>query len=283
MDRAEAAGVGVAVLGHVALFALLSLSLFGKPPLQPVNDPVEVQLVDEVGLRSAAPKAETPAPSFAPEIAPPEDIAPAAPVAPAPEVKTKVKPAPTPSPAPAPIPAPTQVKSKPKIVNLAATLGLATVAAHALAKHAEKTPKGAQLGDLFKDGAGTKSSSSMSKTPAAATIDGKAIASISDALRRQVQPCADRALNPGPGASDIITKLNLHFNKDGSFAVAPVMVSQSGIDDDNHRYAQRVRELAVAAYMQCAPYHLPPELYADSANRGWNNISAVFKLRPGTQ
>jgi len=268
MDRAEATGLGVAVIGHIALFGLLSLSLIRKPPPLPNNDPVEVQLVDDVGLRSAQPKAATadPAPSFAPDIAPPT------PPAPAPEPVVKAKPEPKPTPQPALAPA----VSKPKPSHLATDLALASPTT-AITK-----PKGARLSANFLDGISDKPSTSTSKTPKAATIDAKAIASISDALRRQVQPCADRMPYPGPGAESIHTKLVLHFNKDGSLAAAPTMVAQNGVDDDNRRYAQRVKELAVAAYAQCAPYHLPPELYADSANRGWNNISATFTLRsPG--
>jgi len=257
------------VLGHIVLFGVLSLSLIRKPTPLPNNDPVEVQLFDDVGQRSAQPKAATeePAPSFAPDVAPPEP-APAAP--PQPIVKAKPEPKPTPQPALTP------AVTKPKPSHLATDLALAT------AIQTPSKPKGTRLSANFLDGVSDKPSTSTSRTPKAATIDAKAIASISDALRRQVQPCADRMQYPGPGAENIHTKLVLHFNKDGSFAAAPVMVAQSGIDDDNRRYAQRVKELAIAAYAQCAPYHLPPELYADSANRGWNNISATFTLRsPG--
>jgi len=103
-------------------------------------------------------------------------------------------------------------------------------------------PKGARLADLFKDGVSDKASAGTSKTPKAATIDGKAVAGLSDAIKRQVQPCADRQLFPGPGAENIHTKLNLRLNIDGSFAAPPTMVVQTGVDDDNRRYAQRAKE-----------------------------------------
>lgn len=266
MDRADATGLGVAVIGHVALFGLLSLSLIHKPKPLPPTDSVEVQLVDDVGLRSAQPKpaTEEPAPSFAPDVAPP---APAPAPTPQPVVKEKAPPTPALQPA--------HVAAPPKPSHLAQDLALAA------ATQTATKPHGARLSANFLDDISDKPSTSTSKTPKAATIDAHAIASISDALRRQVQPCADRALDPGPGASRITTKLNLHFNKDGSFAAQPQMIGQTGVDDENRRYAQRVRELAVAAYVQCAPYHLPPELYADSTSRGWNNISATFRLRDG--
>ena len=285
MDRAEAAGLSAAVVGHVIVFGLLSLSLTRKPVPPPISDPVEVQLVEDVGLRSAQPKpaTEDPAPSFAPDVAPPEPAAAPAPQ-PAPKVKPIIKAAPVPAvakkpePKSTPLPAPKAAAAKPtaKPSHLATDIALAAATTPA-------RPKGARLSANFLDGVSDKPSTSSSNTPKAATIDSKAIASISEALRRQVQPCADRALNPGPGASHITTKLTLHFNKDGTLANQPQMTSQTGIDDENRRYAQRVKELAVAAYVQCSPYHLPPELYADSANRGWNNISATFTLRPDGQ
>ena len=84
MDRAEKTGLGIAFGGHVLLFAALSLGLLAaKPKRLPVADTMDVQFVDEVGLRSAAPTAaaDTPAPSAAPEEGPPEEAPPAAPKA----------------------------------------------------------------------------------------------------------------------------------------------------------------------------------------------------------
>ncbi len=51
-------------------------------------------------------------------------------------------------------------------------------------------------------------------------------------------------------------------------------MGQSGVDDDNQRYAQRVGELAIAAFIQCAPYELPDELYEG----GWQDIIMNYAL-----
>lgn len=57
MERAERIGLGVAVVGHVVLLILLSLSLsLAKIPRTQLSDPMDVQFVDKVGLTSAAPK-----------------------------------------------------------------------------------------------------------------------------------------------------------------------------------------------------------------------------------
>ncbi len=108
MDRAERIGIGVALVGHAALFALLSLSLFSaRVPKPPVAQTMDVQLVKDVGPTSSAPKVsqEAPAPSEAPEQGLPDDTTPPPP-APAPEPK------PTPAP-PRPVPTPPKAKPTP--------------------------------------------------------------------------------------------------------------------------------------------------------------------------
>jgi len=130
MERSEKAGLGIAVVAHALLLAVLSLGLLPpKPPLpKPVSDPIDIQFADEVGLVSGAPEpsTEAPATSEAPELGKPEEAAAAeadptpapppprpAPPPPAPEpepkpvpVKKPVPPAPTPKPVPKPVPKP---------------------------------------------------------------------------------------------------------------------------------------------------------------------------------
>ena len=121
MERAERIGFGVALAGHVALFAALSLSLLSaRIPKPPVADTMDVQLVKDVGPTSSAPKVsqEAPAPSEAPDQGLPDDTTPPPP-APAPEPKPRPKPTPPkptpPKPTPPkPEPKPTPVKPEPK-------------------------------------------------------------------------------------------------------------------------------------------------------------------------
>lgn len=115
---------------------------------------------------------------------------------------------------------------------------------------------------------------------AAPVMNPNAMAGIQAAIKRQVQPCADRQVNPGPGANRISVKLNLKLNKDGSLASAPQVVSTTGIDDENSRYEKRVADLAVAAFTGCAPLAgLPDELYRTSKG-GWSNFIMNYRL-PG--
>jgi hypothetical protein len=99
------------------------------------------------------------------------------------------------------------------------------------------------------------------------------MAGLVNAIRRQVQPCADRINSPGPDANKITTKLNIRLNPNGTLVAPPAVVSQTGVDDDNARYAKRVGELAASAFVQCAPFALPPAMY-----EGWKNINLNYKL-----
>ena len=139
-------------------------------------------------------------------------------------------------------------------------------------------PRGSRLGDDFLKGLTDQPSTSKSVTPRAARIDAQALAGIQDAIRRQIQPCADRQVNPGPGANEIVTTLNLRLNPDGTLAALPTVVRQTGSDDENSRYSRRVIDLGIAAFKGCAPLRLPPEFY-QTANGGWNNINFNWQVK----
>jgi outer membrane biosynthesis protein TonB len=267
MQRAEQTGLGISVVGHVALFAVLSLGLFAATkPMIPPTQPIDVQIVDKVGLTDTAPEPPkvAPAQSVAPEVGLPEETTPAepAPPAPAPVQRESVAP---PQPTPAQKPAP-KVAAKPTPAKPTPT--------KPATKPAVAPSRGSLLGDDFRKGLTAAPSASTSQAPRVATIGPAQLAGLAAAIRRQVQPCADRIATPGPGAERITTKINLRMNRDGSFAANPSVVSQA-TDDDNARYGARVGELAKAAFVQCSPFELPPELYD-----GWKNINLNYKL-PG--
>lgn len=284
--------LALAALLHLALFGLLSLAwrVPGTPPV--ASKPVEVSLVDEVALDQRAPKSvEPPAQSRAPEQAEPEDAPPPAPAEqavpePAPprpkaEAAPPLRPAPkapptTPRPVaakpdkPARTPAPAVKAAAPPTRAVAATRATGTSPS---ARNAKAT--GSLLDDDFRKGLTTTPSKSKAVVPPAAAMDGQAAADIGSAIRRQVQPCADRQVNPGPGASRIVVTIRLTLNRDGSLNGRPTIDdAHGGIDDENRRYVDAVDRNAIASFTGCAPLKgLPPELY--DVPRGWK----VFKLR----
>lgn len=264
MDRAEATGLGVSVMGHCALLATAWL-VVSRPTLPAPSQAFEISYVDEVGLTAASPQ---PAPSamamLAPEVAPPEEAAPAPePVA---------VPAPTPAPPrPAPAPAPSQERAAPQArpapPQSARQRGTGT---------AQRNTASRLGADLLR-GLGDDRNARTNSPPAQMT--GQARANIAQAIQRQVQPCADRQIDPGPGANRIATEISLSLNPDGSLAARPRAGRQTGVDDENRRYAGRVADLAIASFVGCAPLRgLPAELYAVPG--GWRSFTLRYRL-PG--
>lgn len=280
MDRSDRLGLGAALVLHLGLFGALSVSLLGRrtPPAPPPAS-VDVSLVEEIGLQSSAPKPVVePAPSQAPDPGPPEDAAPpppkpqkAAPEPPAPKPREVATAAPAkPSkPVAKPVTAP-PVPTKP-----AAKPGTGTQVASVKPK-----PRGSRQLDQIVAGLTDKPSPSKVVAPVGVVIDAKALAGIQDAIRRQIQPCADRLSNAGipQEAKRIVIKFNLRLNPDGNLAARPTVVSRLNTDAEIDRYAQQIADLGIAAFRQCAPLKLPAEFY-QTANGGWNNINYNWQLR----
>ena len=254
LDRAELAGTGAALAFHIALIAAMSLSLAHVASV-PEPPSMEVELVDDVGLTAAAPsQISLPAPaSQAPDIGEAEPIIPA----------------PTPVLAP---PAPRQV----------AIPSPRAIAKPAPAKPAPSrpAPRASRIGDDFLKGiADSPSKSTAPAKAAAATVSASAMAGIVQAIRRRVQPCADRQVNPGAGASRIRVRLRLQLLPNGRMRRTPEVIGTSGVDDENSRYEERVKDLAVNTFVGCAPLSgLPPELYETASGKGWSDFIMNYNL-----
>lgn len=264
MDRAEATGLGASVAGHALLLAALTFGIFAATRIPPPSDAIEVSFVDEVALRSASPEpaAEPPAPATAPDVGALEEAPPAPSPAPAPPQPAPRRAAPAPERA-SPTPQ-TDPRDRRRPENARNRPG-----------HESRAPR---LGDLNLDNLGRDPAQNRSRNPPA-QMTGQAAANIAQAIQRQIQPCADRQVIPGPGAERIVTPVNLRLNRDGSLAGRPRVGAQRGIDDENRRYADRVADLAIAAFTGCAPLRgLPQELY--DVPRGWNNFTMNYRL-PG--
>ena len=250
MDRAEKLGTGAALLFHVALIGAMSMSL-AHVDSTPEAPAMEVELVEEVGLTAAAPQPVVvpPPPSQAPEIGEAEPI----------EAPTPPRPAPSPMPSPVVKPAPPRPAAPPK-----------------------PAPRVSRIGDDFLKGISDDKlapRNAPAPKPAAATVSASAMAGIVQAIRRQVQPCADRQVNPGEGASRIKVRMRLQLTRSGRLRVPPQVIGTSGVDDENARYEERVKDLAVATFVGCAPLvGLPPELYETESGRGWSDFIMNYNL-----
>ena len=312
MDRAEKIGLAVAGAGHIVLFGLLSIGFLATPnPLKLEQQPMEVSLAPDVALEQTAPQpAVEPAQSVAPEEGLPEDAAPPAPEEPAPAPEPAPQPAPAPpkpappkpalKPAPAPKPAPVppakpkpaaaaekapakpapKAPAKPTRTAAPAKPPTATKGSGATKIATAQKPRGSRLGADFLKGLSPEPSKSRDPNPPAAKIGAQAAANIGSAILRQVQPCANRQVTPGPGAERIRVAIKLRINRDGSLAARPTVVgAPTGVDGENERYVDRVKDLAIATFVGCAPLTgLPKELY--DVPGGWSNFTLRYKL-PG--
>lgn len=291
--RFVAASVGVHLL-LVALFVALSLE---QPDRPPPPQPMDVTIADDVGLKAAAPQNVTPpAQSQAPVIDQPEESppptpaeAPADPTPPKPQPKTAPPPKPAEVPKPQPRkaapPAPRKVeKAQPKPAPAAPAKASKTPARTAgkgnTAEARRPRAAGASLGDIMK-GISPEKSTSQSRVSKAATMSQQAMMDIGQKIKQQIQPCAARQSLTAPGVSRMRVLVNLRLNRDGSQAAPPRVVRVEGVDGENGRYEDQVRDRALAAFQdrRCQPLRgLPVDLY-DVPN-GWSSFTLRFTL-PG--
>jgi hypothetical protein len=282
MDRAEKAGLGVALAGHVALFGILSVGFLATPnPLDLKQKPIEVTLSDEVGLESQAPVAsqEEPAARLAEEEGPiePETPPPAPSPAPEPEpvprpVAAKPTPAPRPTPKPKPQPKPVQRPAPPK--QAAAKPQPRPAAAKPQTKPSERParPTGRLAG--ITEGLTDRPSQSRSTTPPAAVAGPAVMSSLASEVRRQLKP---HWRSPtGADVELLRTIVEVRLARDGTIIGEPRVISQTGVNDSNRSQADLHKERAIRAVQLAAPFQLPPEYYD-----AWKVIKPAFDKRLG--
>ena len=242
LDRAELTGAAAAVAFHVALIAALSMSL-ASVTRSPEPPSMSVELVEEVGLQSAAPEPATPPPpSQAPEIGPAEP--------------TQLSPVIQPTPAPSI--APTQARPQPQ-------------------KPAKPAPRVSRIGDDFLNGIADSRASSEPAKPAAATFDAQAKVNIGQAILRQVKPCADRQPYLGEGANEVRLTVNLRLGRSGRLARPPSILRTSGDPELVAKYGELLEDQVRRIFAQCTPLRLPAELY-DTPTGGWGNFTFSYRV-----
>jgi hypothetical protein len=242
MDRAEFVGTGAALAIHVGLIAAMSINL-ARVANVPEPPAMEVELVEDVGLQSAA-SAAAPPPSQAPEIGEAPVIEPT----PAPAViPTTPAPRVTPTPARPQKPAP-----------------------------AAKAPRVSRIGDDFLKGI-AEAPAAAKAAPAAAKFDARAKASIAQLIADQIRPCALRQRELGAGANRIQVVLNLQLHPSGRLRRSPTVVNVTGDDGENAQFVDLVVNQAIASYRQCSPLRLPAELY-QTPEGGWANINMRYRV-----
>lgn len=285
MERAEKIGLGIATAGHVLLFGALSMSFLHPPkPFRLNNPPIDVSIVDEVALRSAAPKitTEPPPPTQAPEVGPEEQAAPTP--------KTVPDPAPTPPPkispakasppkvlpkaiAPAPPRKPEPAKAPPAKMTPAKAAPAKPKVASASGKAAQT--RGSRLGPDFLKGIQVENAPPAKATAATpAAIIGTAQKAALDAeIRRQIKPHWKSPT--GADVEQLRTSVVVTLNRDGSLKDEPAIRGTTGQTPSNQGQVRLHQEQAIRAIKLAAPFRLPPDLY----NGGWESLIISFDKR----
>jgi outer membrane biosynthesis protein TonB len=276
MDRAERTGLGIALVGHGALFAALSFNLL-KPPTLPRldTDPVEVALVDEVSLRSTTPEPapaapQTPAQEAAP-VSPPAETAPpqSAPPPPKPVVKAaESKPVPSPQPRPKPEAKP---RTEPKARADTARPRSATPLADERPRRRPGLSRDILAGVTPETGGRPAPARTDSGTPASA-IGPAVTASIGAEVRRQLKPHWKSPT--GADVELLRSTVAVRLNRDGSLAGPPELVSKTGVNASNRAQARLHADQAIKAVRLAAPFKLPAEYY-----EAWREIRPTFDRR----
>lgn len=264
IDKSEGAGLGLSIVGHIALLAILSLNLMSVREMPKLSEPMDVMLVDKAGLLSAAPEMskEPPQAAQAPELGPVEEVPPD-------PTPTPPKPAPPspPQPAPSPKPAPKVAPQKP--VPPAAAAAKPTTATPAKPK-----AKATSLANDFLKGIPVEKSTGKAAAPRVAAISPIAMNGLIQAIQKKVKRCYQPPIG-GADVLSIVSRINMRLKKDGSFAATPTVIGNTGVTGANERYVRQMNEAATRALQSCAPYS---DLPADFYEGGWENIN--FNFRP---
>lgn len=258
IDRAEGAGLTVALAGHVVLFGLLSVGFLATPnPEKLKPQPIEVTISDEVGLESMAPdpSTEAPAAKLSPVEAPlePESAPPQPEAQPQPEARPQPAP-PKPAPAPDARPAP-KTPTRP------------TTAAPPNKPTPRNTAPTGRLDGII-NGLTDKPSTSKSTTPPAATAGPEVRSALVAEIIRQIRP--HWAPPSGADSEKLRTTVTVRLNPDGSLASEP-QITQTGVTASNRAQAALARERAVRAVRLAAPFKLPAQYYS-----AWKTIAPVL-------
>lgn len=288
MENTEKIGLGIATAGHVLLFGLLSAGFLATPnPLKLNSPPMDVSLVNEVDLKSAAPEISTtpPPPSEAPEQGPTQDAAPAPAPEPTPAPEPEPVPAPPP-PKPAPPkqdvpkakpkpPAPPKAAEKPKpkpAAQPAKAKPKADVPAKASGAGKADRPRGSLLGKDFLKGIESDAPATRPAATPAATLGPAQKSALNAEIRRQLKPYWKAPT--GADADSLRTILRVQLSRDGALIGTPQVTDQTGITPSNKSQANLHAEQAIKAVRLASPFKLPSQFYDQ-----WKDLEIGFDRR----
>lgn len=214
------------------------------PPAEetPVETPVEQPAEDTPPPTPAesAPEAVTPDPTEAtPEAAEPEA-----------EAEPEVEDPPAPRETPRTPPQPTQQQTQSDALDLDSLSDLVNQS-----RSQTQTNRATEQGETQRAiGAGTADNGTLA-----------------DLIRSQANRCW-RNSRDAPNPERLIVNVQVRLNRDGTLAAPPVAANAARIRSSGDPYWQVAQDRALAAIIDCAPYRLPSEQYAQ-----WRLIDVTFR------
>lgn len=263
MERGEGFGLTMAIAGHVALFGLLSAGFLATPdPVKLEPTPIEVAIVEDVGLTSTSPTPtmEEPAARLSPVEAPIEpDSAPPEPVE---QPQPEAKPQPTPpKPAPAPAPNPKPAPKPPAKPSAAPPSKPATKPSAAPPSKPATNRNTAPTGRLdgIVNGLSDRATPSRSTTPPAATAGPEVKASLIAELSRKLRP---HWRSPtGADIDKLRTVVRVQLDQDGKIVAIGECQQKGTVTESNRPQVALHCENAKRAIRLAAPFSSFPKEY----------------------
>lgn len=281
MDRVEKGALGVAALGHVALFGLLSVGFLATPnPNDLKSKPIEVSLTDEIALESGSPTPNAdPKQIEAPEEGPLELAAtPPPPAPPTPRVETtpppRVEPAPAPRPTERAKPAPPRPRTTPPAAKPEPRRNRldSSIVENLRPQTKAGRPRASRLSRNMIEGATDSPSRGRDTTPPGSTASPAVKSALAAEIVRQLKP--HWRAPTGADADQLVTVVSARLNRDGSLSGTPEVVSQTGVTASNRAQADLHKERAIRAVQLAAPFNLPEEFYNE-----WKLLRPRFDRR----
>ena len=266
MERTEASGFGVALVGHIALIVALKFLLDTSGALTP-PPAMEVSFAEDVGLVSTAPQTEASAPAFGEETAPADEAGG--------DEATVPEPEPVAEPEPVRSPSPSTPRDRPEEPRRNARSNVPSQARPQPQTQRQPQQRPGRGPAQQNRRAGLPNPNSFntdgegrSSQPSGAVVSPQARARFASLLGRQIARCSRQQRPPAIEARSLRPVVVIRLREDGSLDGAPVVRAIEGLNDSNRQYEQQARDAILRAVRSCAPYTgLPPEQY--SVPNGW--------------
>lgn len=280
ISRAERTGLGVALVAHLALFALLSVSWSSGPDPRFDNPPMAVDLIAEVAPVSTSPEPASEMPAARQGEAVPDEPPPAP--RPLPPVARPTPPPPVPKKVeatPPPRPAPRAERPRAEPPRRTEDRSERRTPPEAQGQPSRRPPRDARtagdpLSDIAESVARSAPRGATGTSAPAAQSAAQVRQAITVAVDREIAPFWQRNVPSGIDVEQLRVTLEIRLNRDGSIAGIRQVGDLTGTTESNRPQQALFVERAIRSIRQAAPFNLPVEHYDE-----WQVVRQPFAAR----